>query len=174
MLTDAAKAAGLIGLAAILQASVFSDVHILKGTPDLLLVTLVAVSLLRGPVVGAAAGFWGGLVIDTADLGTLGVTSLLLTLTGYWLGRYGETAARDRSRSPFLAVAVTTFLYLLGALFLHFMLGDPAPARRVLLDTLFQGIALNLVLTVPVYALCRRLLPQIERAERVQGVQLLG
>jgi rod shape-determining protein MreD len=174
MLTDAAKAAGLIGLAAILQASVFADVHVLKGTPDLLLVTLVAVSLLRGPVVGAAAGFWGGLVLDTADLGTLGVTSLLLTLTGCWIGRYGETTARDRSRFPFLAVSVVTFLYLLGALLLHFMLGDPAPARRVLLDTLFQGIALNLVLTVPVYALCRRLLPQIERAERVQGVTLLG
>jgi rod shape-determining protein MreD len=174
VLTDPAKAAGVIGLAAILQASVFSDVHVLKGTPDLLLVTLVAVSLLRGPIAGAAAGFWGGLVLDTADLGTLGVTSLLLTLAGYWIGRYGETTARDRSRLPFIAVAVVTFLYLLGALLLHFMLGDPAPAHRVLLDTLFQGIALNLVLTVPVYALCRRLLPQLERAERVQGVHLLG
>ena len=148
MLADSAKAAGVIGLAAILQASVFSDVHVLKGTPDLLL--------------------------DTADLGTLGVTSLLLTLAGYWIGRYGETTARDRSRSPFLTVAVVTLLYLLGALLLHFMLGEPAPARRVLFDTLFQGIALNLALTVPVYALCRRLLPQLDRTERVQGVHLLG
>jgi rod shape-determining protein MreD len=174
VLADPAKAAGLIGLAAILQASVFSDVHVLNGTPDLLLVTLVAVALLRGPIVGAAAGFWGGLVLDTADLGTLGVTSLLLTLAGYWIGRYGETTARDRSRSPFVPVAVVTFLYLLGALLLHFMLGEPAPARHVLFDTLFQGIALNLALTVPVYALCRRLLPQLDRTERVQGVHLLG
>ena len=174
MLADSAKAAGVIGLAAILQASVFSDVHVLKGTPDLLLVTLVAVALLRGPIAGAAVGFWGGLLLDTADLDTLGVTSLLLTLAGYWIGRYGETTARDRSRSPFLTVAVVTLLYLLGALLLHFMLGDPAPARRVLIGTLFQGIALNLLLTVPIYALCRRLLPRLERGERVQGVQLLG
>ena len=174
MLADSAKAAGAIFLAAILQASVFSDVQILKGTPDLLLVTIVVVAMLRGPVAGAAAGFWGGLVLDTADLGTLGVTSLLLTLAGYWVGRYGETTGRDRTHAPFLTVAVVTFLYLLGGLFLHFMLGDPAPARVVLLDTLFQGMFLNLVLTVPVYAIARRLLRPLERGERLQGMQLLG
>ena len=174
MLVDSAKAAGLISLAAILQASVFADVHVLSGTPDLLLVTLVAIALVRGPIVGSAAGFWGGLVLDTADLGTLGVTSFLLTLAGYWAGRFGETTVRDRARSPLLTVSFATLLYSLGALFLHFMLGDPAPARTVLLDTLFQSIALNLLVSVPVYALTRRILRPTDRPERVQGVQLLG
>jgi rod shape-determining protein MreD len=174
VLLDSAKVAGLVTVAAILQASVFADVHVLSGTPDLLLVTLVALALVRGSIVGAAAGFWGGLVLDTADLGTLGVTSLLLTLAGYWVGRFGETTVRDRARSPLLAVSVATFGYLLGSLFLHFMLGDPAPARTVLLDTLFQCIGLNLLLTVPVYALTRRVLQPADRPERVQGVQLLG
>jgi rod shape-determining protein MreD len=174
MLADPAKAAGAIFLAAILQASVFSGVHILDGTPDLLIVTLVAVSMLRGALFGAAAGFFGGLVLDTADLGTLGVTSLLLTLAGYWTGRYGETTGRDRSHAPFVAVGVVTFAYLLGALFLHFMLGDPAPARVVLLETPVQSILLDLLLTLPVYAIARRLLRPVERVERVQGVQLLG
>jgi rod shape-determining protein MreD len=170
----AAKAAIVVFVVAILQASVFSSVSILHGTPDVLLVTLVAVALLRGPVVGAIAGFWGGLLIDTADLGTLGVTSLLLTLVGYWVGRYGETTGRDRSHAPFVAVAVITLLYAFAALFLHFVLGDPAPAKTVLLDTLFQTIGLNLLVTWPVYSLVQRLLPPAERPERVHGVELLG
>lgn len=174
MVLDATKAAVVIFLTAILQASVFSDVKILGGTPDLLLVALVAVALLRGSIVGAAAGFWGGLVIDTANLVTLGVTSLLLVLAGYWIGRYGETTGRDRTHAPFLAVGIVALLYAFGALFLHYLLGDPAPARVVLLDTLFQGIALNLLLTLPVYAVVRRLLRPLERGERVQGVRLLG
>ena len=169
-----AKVAVAVFVAAILQASVFSNVDILNGTPDVLLVTLVCVALLRGSVVGALAGFWGGLVLDTADLGTLGVTSLLLVVAGYWIGRYGETTGRDRTHAPFLAVAVTTFLYAFGALFLHFVLGDPAPARVVLLDTLFQGIGLNLLITLPVYAVMRRLLRPLDRVERLEGVQLLG
>ena len=175
MSADAAKVGAVVFAAAILQASVFSEVTILNGTPDLLLVTLVCVALLRGSVIGAIAGFVGGLLIDTANLGTLGVSSLLLTLAGYWIGRYGETIGRDRSHAPFLAVSVVTFLYAFGALALHFMLGEPAPARVVLLDTLFQGIALNLILTWPVYALVRRALgPAERRREATQEVHLLG
>jgi rod shape-determining protein MreD len=170
---DAAKIVVLVFVAAIAQVSIFSSVHILGGTPDVLLLTLVAVALLRGSVHGAVAGFGGGLVVDTANLGTLGVTSLLLTLAGYWIGRYGETAGRDRTHAPFLSVAVVTFVYAVGALALHFLLGEPAPARVVLLDTLFSNILLNLILAWPVYTLARRLLP-LHAAERGQEVHLLG
>jgi rod shape-determining protein MreD len=175
MTADAAKVGAVVFAAAILQASVFSEISILNGTPDLLLVTLLCVALLRGSVTGAIAGFVGGLLIDTANLGTLGVSSLLLTLAGYWIGRYGETTGRDRSHAPFLAVGVVTFLYAFGTLALHFMLAEPAPARVVLLDTLLQGIALNLILTWPVYALVRRAVrPSERRREQAQEVHLLG
>jgi rod shape-determining protein MreD len=171
---DAVKIAVLVFVASILQVSVFSSVSILGGTPDLLLVTLVSVALLRGSIAGAAAGFLAGLLVDTATLQILGMTSLLLTLAGFWIGRYGETTARDRMHTPFLAVAVVTILYALGALALRFVLGEPAPARVVLVETLFQGIGLNLILTWPVYALVRRLLPPRPRTVRTEGAPALG
>ncbi len=174
MILDSLKAAGLVFLAAILQASVFSSVTILNGTPDLLLVTIICVALLRGPIIGAAAGFWGGLLLDVANLATLGVTSLLLLVAGYWTGRYGETTGRDRAHAPFLSVALITFLYALGSLAFHFVLGEPAPARTVLWATLFQGIALNLILTWPVYKLASLILRQPDRRERVQRIHALG
>lgn len=174
MIVDSFKAAGLVFLAAILQASVFSSVTILNGTPDLLLVTIICVALLRGPIIGAAGGFWGGLLLDVANLATLGVTSLLLLVAGYWTGRYGETTGRDRAHAPFVSVAVITFLYALGSLAFHFVLGQPAPARTVLWATLFQGIALNLILTWPVYKLASLILRQPDRRERVQRIHALG
>jgi rod shape-determining protein MreD len=174
MIVDGLKAAGLVFLAAILQVSVFADVTILHGTPDLLLVAIICVALLRGPVVGAVTGFWGGLIVDIANLGTLGVTSLLLTVAGYWIGRYGETNGRDRSHAPFVSVVVITFLYAIGSLAFHYVLGDPAPARAVLWGTLFQGMGLNLILTWPVYALARLLLPQPGRRDRLERIQAVG
>jgi rod shape-determining protein MreD len=174
VLLDSAKAAALVFVAAVLQASVFSSVTILNGTPDLLLVTIICVALLRGPIVGAAAGFWGGLLLDTANLATLGVTSLLLTVAGFWTGRYGETTGRDRAHAPFVSVAVITFLYAIGSLAFHFVLGEPAPARTVLWTTLFQGIALNLILTWPIYRLVGRILPQPDRRVRVQRIHAVG
>ena len=96
---------------AILQVSAFSSVGIGGGGPDVLLVTLVSIALLRGAVTGAVAGFAAGLIVDVATLGTLGVTSLLLTLAGYWAGRYGETTGRSRAHAPLVAtVAATVFV----------------------------------------------------------------
>ena len=171
---DAAKTAAIVFVAAILQVSIFSNVIVLHGHPQVLLVTVIAIALLRGAVYGAVVGFSAGLLADTGVFGMLGFTSLLLTLAGYWTGRYGETTGRDRAHAPLVSVAVITVLYELGALILHFVLGEHAPAREVLLDALVPTIVLNLLLTVPVYALVRRVLRQPESVDRAQEVTLLG
>ena len=173
MIADGAKIAGLVFFVVLLQVTLFSPVDILGGTPDLVLVTLVAIALLRGSIYGASAGFAAGLIVDTANLGTLGVTSLLLTLAGYWIGRYGETTGRDRAHAPLLSVAVVTILYAFGALVLHYMLGQNASAQAVLVDALPPGVFFNLLLTLPVYALVRRGL-RPARPEAVPEVRLLG
>jgi rod shape-determining protein MreD len=170
---DGVKAAALLFLAAIMQVSIFAQVHILGGVPDVLLVMLVAVALLRGAIVGAAGGFFAGLLVDTASLGRLGLTSLVLTVAGYWIGRYGETTGRDRAHAPFLSVAVVTILYSFGLLLVHFVLGDRAPAGAMLRG-LLPAIALNLILTAPVYAVVRRVLRPYDRSDVATEVQLLG
>ena len=169
MTADAAKAAGLLFVAVVLQVSA-----LWTSLVDLPLVTLASIALLRGSMLGAFAGFWAGLLLDTATLGTLGFSSLLLTLAGFWTGRYGETTGRDRAHAPYVSVAVATILVQFGALFLHYMLGDAVSARVVLLDALPAKVGLNLLLTLPVYALVRRALAFGRMQDRVTEVQLLG
>ncbi|MFL5960770.1 MAG: rod shape-determining protein MreD [Gaiellaceae bacterium] len=170
---DGVKAGALLFVAAVAQVSIFSGIHVFGAVPDLLLVSLVALALLRGSVAGAVGGFCAGLVVDTATLGTLGLTSLVLTLAGYWIGRYGETTGRERAHAPFLSVAVVTVLYELGLLVVHFVLGESAPAGAVV-RSLVPAIVLNLLLTAPIYALTRRLLRTVSRDELTAEVQLLG
>jgi rod shape-determining protein MreD len=171
MAADAAKATAFLFLAVVLQLSIMANVDVLGGHPNLLLVSVVCIALLRGAVFGAVAGFSAGLLADTGVFGTLGFTALLLTLAGYWAGRYGETTGRDRAHAPVLSVAVVTILYQVAALVLRFMLGEHAPAGLVL-TALVPTILLNLILTVPVYALVRRLLRP--REWLVREVRLLG
>jgi len=170
---DGVKAAALLFLAAIVQVSVFSQLHVFGAVPDVLLVVLVAFALLRGSVAGALGGFFAGLLVDTASLGTLGLTSLVLTLSGYWIGRYGETTGRERAHAPFLSIAVVTVLYQLGLLVVHFVLGESAPGGAVV-RSLVPAIVLNLVLTAPLYGLVRRVLRPAERDQLTAEVQLLG
>ncbi len=172
-MTAALKIGLVLLLAVVLQAAIVSGVDILGGTPDLVLVAVAAVAVCRGATWGAAGGFGAGLLLDTATLGTLGESSFLLTLVGYWLGRYAETAGRG-ARLPALAVALATVGYALGALALRFVLGQPAPAYEVLVATLLQTIALNLALAWPVMSLIRRLGPPPPRARSAQRVGALG
>ena len=67
---------------------------------------------------------------------------------GFWIGRYGETTARDRFHAPYVSVAVVTALYLFGQLVLQFMLGEPAPAGLVA-HGVPGALLLNLILTLP-------------------------
>jgi rod shape-determining protein MreD len=152
----AVRIALLVFVAAILQAVIFSSTGLLGGTPDLLLVIVVSLALLRGSIAGAAAGFAGGLLLDVATLGTLGVTALILTVAGYWAGRYGETTGRDRAHAPLLAIVVITLLVGVGSYAVYFLLGESVSAREALVTTLLPGLALNLVIGAPLYALCRR------------------
>ncbi|HWJ31079.1 MAG TPA: rod shape-determining protein MreD [Gaiellaceae bacterium] len=169
---DGLKAALVLFVAALLQLAVLSQYGAFR-TASIVLVALLAVALLRGSVFGAIAGFGTGLMLDSATLGTLGVTSLLLTVFGFWIGRYGETTARDRFHAPYLSVAVVTVLFGVGQLLLQFVLGEPAPAGD-LVDGLPLGLLVNLLLTLPVYALIRRLFPPLELGDRVREVRLLG
>jgi rod shape-determining protein MreD len=169
---DGLKAALVLFVCALLQVAVLTEYRPFR-TASIVLVALLSVALLRGSIFGAVAGFATGLMIDTATLGTLGITSLLLTVGGFWIGRYGETTARDRFHAPFLSVAVVTGLYLFGELVLEFVLGEPAPAGLVARG-LPLALVLNLLLTLPVYALVRRLFPPLELGDRVREVRLLG
>ena len=169
MTLSIAKAAVLFFVAVVIQVTIVSSIGILGGSPDLVLVLIVAVALTQGSIFGAVSGFWAGLLFDIARLGTLGFTSLLLTLAGFWIGRYGETTGRDRAHAPLLSVAVVTVLYAFASLVLHFLLGEPAPAG-IMLDELPGTIALNLILTYPAFALVRRLFAQPARPPEVEFV----
>jgi len=169
---DGVKAALVLFVASLFQLSVLTEYRQFR-TASIVLVALLSIALLRGSIFGAVAGFGTGLLIDTATLGTLGITALLLTVAGFWIGRYGETTARDRFHAPFLSVGVVTVLYAFGQLIFQFVLGEPAPAGLVL-HGLPLGLVLNLLLTLPVYALIRRLFPPLELGDRVREVRLLG
>lgn len=169
---DGLKAALVLFVAALFQLSVLTEYRQFR-TASIVLVALLSIALLRGSILGAIAGFGTGLLIDTAVLGTLGITALLLTVAGFWIGRYGETTAQDRFHAPFLSVGVVTVLYAFGQLVFQFVLGEPAPAGQVL-HGLPLGLLLNLLMTLPVYALIRRLFPPLELDDRVREVRLLG
>jgi rod shape-determining protein MreD len=156
---DAAKAGGLVLVAVLVQVSIVSWIEVAEGHASIVLVLVVALALLRGPVFGAVAGFCAGLALDMAAFETLGLTSLLFTLTGYWAGRFGDVTTRSSPHPPLIAVALATVGVAFGSAILHFMLGFSLSPSDFFLSVLLPSLALNMLAAYPVYGLCRRALP---------------
>jgi rod shape-determining protein MreD len=165
MTADALKAGALLLFAALVQVSIASAIEVAEGHPDVVLVLVVSIALLRGPVFGAFIGFWAGLVLDVASLETLGLTSLLLTLAGYFAGRLGDVTTKSSPHPSLVAVGLGTVGVALGSAVLHFMLGSTLSPNEFFVGVLLPSIALNLLLAYPVYGLCRRIF-HAERRER--------
>lgn len=148
------RVAALVFVVSVIQVSSIAGGRLLGAEPDLVVVTLVAIGLLRGSITGAFAGFAAGLLVDVMTLGTLGVTSILLTVTGYWAGRYGETTAQGRAYAPPLTAFAATIAVSLGGVALHYLLGESVAAGEAL-RTLVPSAVLATVMVVPVAWLCR-------------------
>jgi rod shape-determining protein MreD len=158
----ALRATPLVFLAAVFQVGAISGSRALGAEPDLLLVVVVLVALVGGSIAGAIAGFAGGLLVDVMTLNTLGTTSIVLTVAGYWAGRYGETTGRGRRYAPPLAAFAITLLATPATVALHFLLGQPISAGTAL-TTLIPSAIVNAALAFGLHPLCRRFLSPPDR-----------
>jgi rod shape-determining protein MreD len=166
VIADAIKAGGLMVVAALVQVSLASTIEVAEGHPDVVLVLVIGIALLRGPVFGAVVGFWAGLVLDVVSLETLGLTSLLLTLAGYFAGRLGDVTTKSSAHPSLVAVALGTIGFGIGSAVLHFMLGSTISAGEFFVGVLLPSLALNLLLAYPLYGLCRRIFHAEARERR--------
>ena len=167
------RASVVLFVAAMLQVVIVSALVFGGGAPDLLLVTVVALGLLRGSVPGAAFGFAGGLIVDLLTLATLGVTSLVLTLAGFWAGRWAETTVRNRRLAPLVAVGVISVLAGAFSFVLHWMLGHDVATEYALVTVLVPTLLANLVLAFPVYFAVRAAASERDLLEPAPEVEVL-
>jgi rod shape-determining protein MreD len=167
------RASAVVFAAALLQTAIVSSLAPGGGTPDLLLVVVVSLGLLRGSVPGALLGFAGGLVVDVLILDTLGITSLVLTLAGFWAGRYGETTGRGWRLAPLLAVGVITVLAGVFGFTLRYLLGEDVEARHALVTVLVPTLVWNLLLTYPVHAMVRAVVGERVPPEQSTEVEVV-
>jgi rod shape-determining protein MreD len=138
------------------QVAVVSEVPVLGVNIDLSPLVVAFVGLLCGSTLGAATGFAVGLLVDLMLVQTLGVTSFLFTLIGYWAGRLRELRDPQAAITPVLVGAAASAASLVGYSVMEFLLGVDAPVSLELLRQIVIGVLLNTVVSLPMWALVRR------------------
>jgi rod shape-determining protein MreD len=152
------RVAALAIVVVFFQIGVVSEVPVFGVNVDLSPLLVAFVGLLCGSTLGAATGFAVGLLVDLALLQTLGLTSLVFTLVGYWCGRLRELRDPQAALTPLLVGAVASAVSLVGYSLMEFMLGVDAPVSFDLLRQIVLGVLVNTIVALPMWALVRRTL----------------
>ncbi|MBV9917484.1 MAG: rod shape-determining protein MreD [Solirubrobacterales bacterium] len=148
----------LVFATVVLQQSAVSQVSIFGVSADLTPLVVVSVGLLTGSMLGAVTGFGIGLFVDLVLVQTLGVTSLLYIVIGYWAGRLHEVRDPAHGLVPLAAGAAATAVAGIGMALIQFLLGVDAPVSLLLVQQLFITVLVNTLIALPVYAVVRRII----------------
>jgi rod shape-determining protein MreD len=145
-----------IGLAVLFAVSLAANTTLFDGSPDLVCVVVVSVALLRGPELGALAGFVAGLAVDALTWQPLGLAALVYCLVGYAAGSAGERMPDHAPVRPLVAVAVGSLLARAGLVLLGFLLGSELAVPVGVSLAALPSAALDVLLAIPIYAVLRR------------------
>lgn len=122
--------------ALVLQTSVLPFLQIGGTKPDLILVIIVYLSLVRGPEIGCSSGFAFGLIEDFFSGMYLGSNALTKTIIGFVCGMSGRQLYTHSMFSQILCVGLSTVVDVI----LHFSIkGFVAEWKQILLyETLYN------------------------------------
>lgn len=145
-----------IGIAVIFAASLSANTTLFGGAPDLVCIVVVSIALLRGPELGALAGFASGLALDALTWQPLGLAALVYTLVAYCAGSVGERLSDHAPLSPLIVVAVASLIARAGLAVLGFLLGSELAIETGFSLGAFPSAALDVLIAIPLYAALRR------------------
>ncbi len=153
-----ARIAALSVVVVFFQIGMVSEVPVFGVNVDLSPLLVAFVGLLCGSMVGAVTGFAVGLLVDLALVQTLGVTSLIFTLIGFWSGRLRELRDPQAALTPLLVGTAAAAASVIGYSLMEFLLGVDAPVSFELVRQIILGVLVDAVVALPMYAIVRRCL----------------
>lgn len=149
----------LLLVTVLVQVSVVQRIEFGDASPDLVVLVIVSIALLRGAVAGALYGFLGGLLLALASALLLGPHAILGTVIGYWAGRWGEALITDEHPVPPLIAAVCgTLAVQVGRPLIDFLALSSVTTTDGIWSTALVVALINALLAIPVYLLVHRVL----------------
>ncbi|GAB3250034.1 hypothetical protein GCM10027425_07210 [Alteromonas gracilis] len=159
----AVAVAGLVLLAFVLQVAVLGQAAILGVVPNLVLVVVIAVAVVRGPEYAVVTGLMAGLLLDLAPPADhlAGRWALALLLAGYLAGTVRHDVDPPLVRAGILAVGsfVATSVFALTGLALGDLSATPGQLAGVIGVSLALDVVVGLLLLPVLLPLLHRLRP---------------
>ena len=151
-------------IAALLEVTVASRIHLADAQPQIVLVVAVLLTLIIGFEEGMSWAFVGGLFVDLLAFRPLGSTVFSLLVVVALAAAIGPILARVRFASPLVAVILFTPVFIILSSVTTGLLRPPAPQLH--LSNMAAAMLANFILgalVAPLFIAVRRRWEQQER-----------
>lgn len=157
----------ILAVLVMFQSAVVSQIFLLHGTADLVLLAIIAWALQERVDTAWHWALIGGLMVNLVSALPLGIP-----LIGYLLATGIAQLLKHRIwQAPILAMFTSTFLGSLANLGLNWivlvMLGHPLPLAASFNLVILPSVLLNMLLAIPAYSLASSLAEQLYPEETI-------
>lgn len=146
-------------LIAILQTSVLSRIKPFGATPDLMIATVTAISVLCGCHTGAITGIAAGFLIDALGSTGFSILPLIYFLIGYLIGYYTKVISAQGFLSYLVCLVISVIVRILTSLLYTFLVFRqfhvPTFLLKVALPEAIGTLVFGIALFFPVFLVVR-------------------
>ncbi len=156
-----------IFLISLLQSTVLDYISIHSIRPNLLLVFIVSVALLRGNTEGAVIGFFAGLSQDLISGKLLGFYSLLGMYLGLAMGSVNRRLYRENFFAAVFFMFISTIVYEWSVYFLNMITREKEGMMLLFRNVILPEAIYNCGVLVFMYVLVVKINDMFSGTERV-------
>lgn len=153
----------------VMQGTLFASLDFGSVSPNLLLVLVVSLGLMRGKRTGLLIGFFSGFLADIFFGAYMGFFSLLYMYLGYLAGFFHRIFYPEEVKLPMFLIGISDLLYGISCFCFLFLLRGRVEFGYYFLHICIPECIYTLVITIIVYPLILTLNGILEKSERKQA-----
>lgn len=152
----------------VLQGTMFDTLDFGNISPNLCLILVVSLGLMRGKKAGLLSGFFAGLLMDIFMGTVVGFYSLVLMYIGYFAGSFHRVFYPDDVKLPMGMIALSDLVYGFICYCFLFLLKGKLDLPYYFVHICIPECIYTMVVTIIVYPLILSINNLLEKSERKQ------
>jgi len=140
-----------------LQSTIFRYIAFLNCAPQVVLILVVSVAVLRGQFAGALVGLIAGLLIDILGGRAIGFNAILYMYIGFFVAWISDRFYNTRYKVVLIFVIAANVVYDLLYYFFSFVIWGKGDLIAALWRVMLPEIWWTLILAVPVFWVIEKL-----------------
>ena len=150
----------------VLQGTLFQTLNFANTSPNLLIILIVSLALMKGEETGVILGFFAGILTDIFTGSAIGLYALIYMYLGYANGSFHRIFFPEDVKLPMIMIIVSDIFYGILVYILLFLLRGKTDFSYYFTNVILPEAIYTIVVTILLYPLILWINKMLEKDEQ--------